>query len=137
MFVVVTGKDRHTYKKDEHLRHELIAHHELRAVIDFTSFTAKATSTSTYSLWYFAPPFPDYPDRIVQIDVTQLRLNPRTDEILTCASLVGALLKTWTEGRPVSQTILQESGAPRRIIDFIEQALGKSDTEIPGFLRFV
>jgi ABC-type cobalamin/Fe3+-siderophores transport system ATPase subunit len=137
MFVVVTGKDRHTYKKDEHLRRELIAHHELRAVIDFTSFTAKATSTATYSLWYFAPPFPDYPDRIAQIDVTQLRLNPKTDEILTCASLVGALLKTWTEGSPVSQTILQESGAPRRIIDFIEQALGMSDTEIPGFLRFV
>lgn len=137
MFVVVTGKDRQTYKKDEHLRHELIFHHELRAVIDFTSFTAKANSTSTYSLWYFGPPFPDYPDQVAQIDVTQLRLNPKTDEILTCASLVGALLKTWTEGRPVSQTILQESGAPRRIIDFIEQALGMSDTEIPGFLRFV
>ncbi|MFJ2709708.1 AAA family ATPase [Pseudomonas sp. NPDC087346] len=135
MLVVIATKDRRPFKKNEHLRRELVVHHELRAVIDFTSFTAKGEGR--FSLWYFGPPFLDYPYHVAQIDVRQLRLNPETDEVLSSASLVGSFLRAWTEGLPISQAILEESGAPRRVITFIEEALDKDKAQIPGFLRFV
>lgn len=135
MFVVFTGKDRRAYNKDEYLRRELIFDHDLRAVIDFTSFTAKGTGL--FSLWYFGPPFPEYRDQVALIDVRQLKLNINSEEVFTCASLVGSLLRAWTEGRPIDHSVLEESGAPRRVITFIEEALSARFDEIPGFLRFI
>ncbi|MCU0092564.1 ATP-binding protein [Pseudomonas koreensis] len=135
MLVVLKSRDRRQGKKYLNLRRELVEHHDLRAVIDFTSFTA--TGTSDFCLLYFGRPFPDYPDKIAQIDARHLRPDIKTDEVLTCGALVGGLLKIWSEGRPISKEVLEESGAPRRIIDFIEESLPQSYPEIPGFVRFV
>jgi energy-coupling factor transporter ATP-binding protein EcfA2 len=134
--VVLRGKDRRQGTAHLGLRSALVKYRQLRAVIDFTSYN-KRNGTSDFSLLYFGPPFPDFPDQIAQIDARQLRPDVQTDEVLTCATLVGNLLRAWTQGRPLSKDVLEESGAPRRVIDFIEEALPRAYPQIPGFVRFV
>lgn len=135
MLVVVGGKDRRPLKRCMNKRRMLVENYDLRAVIDFTSFTAKGVAT--FGLWYFGPSFPGHPDRIVQLDARQLRPNLKTDEMYYCASLVGALLRAWSDGRAISTSELEETGAPRRVIAFIQEALSSGNTAIPGFVRFV
>lgn len=135
MLMVVGGQDRRSLKSFVHARKELVENQGLRAVIDFNSPTAKREAT--LSLWYFGPPFPLVQDQIVHIDARHLCSNPKTDEALSCASLLGELLRCWAEGMSLSKSRIEGTGAPRRVIAFIEEAMSKSDIVIPGFIRFV
>jgi ABC-type cobalamin/Fe3+-siderophores transport system ATPase subunit len=134
--VVLRGRDRRQGIAHLKLRRELVIHHHLRAVVDFSSYSPKKT-TSDFSLLYFGPPFPEYPDQIAQIDARQLHPDLHTDEAIKCAALVGILLRTWTQGQHLSREILEESDAPRRVIDFIEDGLPRAYPQVPGFVRFV
>ncbi|XHF33549.1 AAA family ATPase [Pseudomonas chlororaphis] len=136
VLAVLRGKDRRQGKTHTNLRRELVKHHMLRAVVDFTGYNTKK-GTSDFSLLYFGPPFPEYPDRIAQIDARQLHPDLESDEAMTCAALVGILLRTLTQGLPLSRKLLEESGAPRRVIEFIEQGLPRAYPQVPGFVRFV
>lgn len=135
MVVVVGGKDRRPTKYYAGYRRELVENLGLRAVIDFNSPGARATTT--LSLWYFGPPFPHVRDRIVHIDARHLSSNAKSEDALACASLAGVLLRSWAEGGGLPKSQLEGTGAPRRIIAFIEEALGTEFSSIPGFIRFV
>ncbi|CAG9243848.1 AAA family ATPase [Paraburkholderia caribensis] len=135
MLVVAGVKDRRLLKRSAEARRELVEYHGLRAVVDFGSFNSKAMTT--LSFWYFGPPFPGFEDRIAHIDARQLRPNAKSDEMLSCATLVGTLLRIWSEGETLSKSRMEETGAPRRIIAFVEEAFSGGNTLVPGFARFV
>jgi hypothetical protein len=135
MVVVVGGKDRLPTKYYEAHRRELVENLGLRAVIDFNSLGA--TASTTVSLWYFGPRFPRILDRIVYMDARHLSSNSKSEDALACASLAGELLRSWAEGGHLTKSQLEATGAPRRIIAFVEEALATEFSSVPGFIRFV
>lgn len=135
MVVVVGGQDMRPTKYHEAYRRELVENLGLRAVIDFNSLGARASKT--LSLWYFGPRFPRIQDRIVHMDARHLSSNAKSEDALACASLVGVLLRSWAEGGHFPKSQLEGTGAPRRIIAFIEEALATEFSSVPGFIRFV
>lgn len=135
MLAVVGGKDRRPLKGSKDLRDKMVSQCDLRAVIDISSTGAKTGATA--SVLYFGPRFPQYGDCVLHMDARRLYKNAQIDDVLTFTALVGALIRAWSQGQISTTSPLELRGAPRRFNAFLQEALRRDSSEVPGLLRFV
>lgn len=135
LFVVASAKHRRPLKSSRIERKELVDFHGLRAVIDFTSIGPKGPTT--LSLWFFGTPFPNIQDDIIHVDTRHLCANAMKTEAVSCAAVIGELLRVWAEGGSLSRARLEDTGAPRRVVTFIEEAFNSERMSVPGFMHVV